>query len=249
MPPSSGVPIVHIAAPPDPPDSGRSPSLRHAGYPGSRKARATNYLLHPPPTTSATTSARFPQHLESGRSRAASPLFVKPPQNRIALATPSPNWTAPACRPRECSMSVQLFVPTFQIEECLTEIRECLEKGWTGLGFKTVEFEKRWCEHTGLHHAHFVSSATAALHLAVNVFRTAYGWADDDEIITTPLTFVSSNHVILYERLKPVFADVDDMLCLEPADVERKITLRTRAVMFVGIGGNTGQLPAIKAFC
>src|SRR5208282_5965241 len=60
-------------------------SLRHAGYPGSRKARATNYLLHPPPTTSATTSARFPQHLESGRSRAASPLFVKPPQNRIAL--------------------------------------------------------------------------------------------------------------------------------------------------------------------
>jgi len=146
-------------------------------------------------------------------------------------------------------MSVQLFVPTFQIEECLAEIRECLEKGLTGLGFKTVEFENRWCNYTGLAHAHFVSSATAALHLAVNVFRTACDWADGDEIITSPLTFVSSNHAILYERLKPVFADVDDMLCLDLEDAERKITWRTRAVMFVGMGGNTGQLPAIKAFC
>jgi dTDP-4-amino-4,6-dideoxygalactose transaminase len=146
-------------------------------------------------------------------------------------------------------VAVNLFVPTFQIEECLAEIRDCLEKGWTGLGFKTVEFEKQWCDFTGLPHAHFVSSCSAALHLAVDVFRTAYGWEDGDEIITTPLTFVSSNHVILYERLKPVFADVDDMLCLDPADVERKITPRSRAVMFVGMGGNTGQLSAIQLLC
>jgi len=144
---------------------------------------------------------------------------------------------------------VHLFVPTFEIEECLAEIRECLEKGWTGLGFKTVEFERQWCSYTHLPHAHFVSSASAALHLAVDVFRTAYGWEDGDEIITTPLTFVSSNHVILYERLKPVFADVDDMLCLDPVDLKRKITPRTRAVMFVGVGGNTGQLPAVQALC
>ena len=41
-------------------------------------------------------------------------------------------------------MALQLFVPTFEIEECLAEIRECLEKGWTGLGYKTVEFEEAW---------------------------------------------------------------------------------------------------------
>src|SRR5262245_3483620 len=140
-------------------------------------------------------------------------------------------------------MAIHLFVPTFEIEECINEIRECFEKGWTGLGFKTIEFEKRWCSYTDLPHSHFVSSATAALHLAIDVFRTSHDWLDGDEIITTPLTFVSTNHVILYERLKPVFADVDDTLCLDPADVERKITPRTRAVMFVGIGGNTGQLP------
>lgn len=146
-------------------------------------------------------------------------------------------------------MNQQLFVPTFAIDECLAEIRECLEKGWTGLGFKTVEFEKQWCAYTGLPHAHFVSSATAALHLALNVFRTVYDWQDGDEVITTPITFVSSNHAILYESLKPVFADVDATMCLDPLDVERKITSRTRAVMFVGIGGNSGQLDAIRALC
>ena len=44
--------------------------------------------------------------------------------------------------------NIQLFVPTFRVEECLSEIRECLEKGWIGLGFKTVEFEEKWKEYT-----------------------------------------------------------------------------------------------------
>jgi dTDP-4-amino-4,6-dideoxygalactose transaminase len=146
-------------------------------------------------------------------------------------------------------MNIQLFVPTFDIEKCLAEIRECFEKGWTGLGFKTVELEEKWCEYSGLPYAHFLSSGTAALHSAIDVYRTSYNWDEGDEVITSPVTFVSSNHVILYERLKPVFADVDDTLCLDPADVERKITSRTRAVMFVGIGGNVGQFEAIRTLC
>lgn len=146
-------------------------------------------------------------------------------------------------------MSIQVFVPHFRIEETLSEIRECLERGWTGMGFKTVELEKAWSEYTGLPHSHFLCSATAGLHLAVGLFKIKYGWQDGDEIISTPLTFISSNHAILYESLKPVFADVDEYLCLDPADVERRITPRTRAVMFVGLGGNTGQLEAIAALC
>jgi dTDP-4-amino-4,6-dideoxygalactose transaminase len=144
---------------------------------------------------------------------------------------------------------INLFTPTFRIEETLAEIRECLEKGWTGLGFKTIEMEKAWCEYTGLPFAHFVSSATAALHLAVRVLKDQYKWADGDEIITTPLTFVSTNHAILYERLKPVFADIDQYLCLDPKSVEQRITNKTRAVMFVGIGGSTGQLRKIVDIC
>ena len=146
-------------------------------------------------------------------------------------------------------MAIQLFVPTFRIEECLEEIRECLEKGWTGMGFKTVEFEKKWKEYTGLNHAHFINSATVGLSLALKVLKMENGWNDGDEVITTPLTFVSTNHAILYEGLKPVFADIDEYLCLDPADVERKITPKTKAVMFVGIGGNVGRYTEIVEIC
>src|SRR5436305_10626551 len=144
---------------------------------------------------------------------------------------------------------IQLFVPTFRIDETLEAIRECLEKGWTGLGFKTVQFEQAWKDYTGLPYAHFLNSATSGLHLAVAQLKAAHGWNDGDEIITTPLTFVSTNHAILYERLTPVFADVDQYLCLDPDSVESRITSRTRAVMFVGFGGSTGRLRTIAELC
>ncbi len=146
-------------------------------------------------------------------------------------------------------MSTQLFRPRFHVDECLEEIRECLEKGWTGLGFKTVEFEEAWKAYTGLPNAHYLNSATAGLHLALNIYRLENGWDDGDEVITTPITFVSTNHAIMYENLTPVFADVDQYLCLDPDDVARKITPRTRAVIFVGIGGNTGQLERVAEIC
>jgi dTDP-4-amino-4,6-dideoxygalactose transaminase len=145
--------------------------------------------------------------------------------------------------------STQLFVPYFRVDECLEQIRECLVKGWTGLGYKTVEFEKAWGAYTGLPHSHFLSSNTVGLHLALHIFRSKLGWAEGDEVITTALTFVSSNHAILYEKLTPVFADVDDSLCLDPQDIERKITPRTRAVMFVGIGGNVGRYAEVVELC
>jgi dTDP-4-dehydrorhamnose reductase len=151
--------------------------------------------------------------------------------------------------PPNAAAPVQLFVPTFRVDECLAEIRECLEKGWTGLGYKTVAFEDAWKHYTGLPHAHFLNSATVGLHLAVEVLKRKQGWADGDEIITTPLTFVSDSHTILYANMKPVFADVDEFLCLDAADVAKKITPRTRAVMFVGMGGNPGQYAAVLALC
>lgn len=144
---------------------------------------------------------------------------------------------------------IQLFVPTFRTEECLEEIRECLEKGWTGLGFKTVQFEEAWKQYTGLPHAHYLNSATAGLHLAICILKEQGGWQPGDEVITTPLTFVSTNHAILYEDLTPVFADVDEYLCLDPQSVAERITPRTRAIMYVGIGGNTGRLDEMVQLC
>ncbi|HKM32617.1 MAG TPA: DegT/DnrJ/EryC1/StrS family aminotransferase [Oscillospiraceae bacterium] len=146
-------------------------------------------------------------------------------------------------------MGIQLFVPTFDVEACLDEIRVCLEKGWTGMGFKTVEFEDKWKEYTGLPHAHFLNSATVALNLAFEIMKEQYGWQDDDEVITTPMTFISSNHAIKLNGLKAIFADVDDTLCLDPKSVEKLITPKTRAVLFVGMGGNVGQYEEIVKLC
>ena len=146
-------------------------------------------------------------------------------------------------------MTIQVLKPKFNIEECLAGVRECLEKGWTGMGFKTVEFEDAWKEYTGHKHAYYLNSNTVGLHLAVKILKMQNKWEDGDEIITTPITFVSTNHAILYENMHPVFADVDEYLCLDPADVEKKITDKTKAVIFVGYGGRVGQLDKILEIC
>jgi len=146
-------------------------------------------------------------------------------------------------------MSIQVLKPSYRVEECLDQIRECLEIGWTGLGFKTVEFEDAWKSYTGHNNAHFLNSNTVGLNLAVEILKKENEWADGDEIITTPITFVSTNHAIVHSKLKPVFADVDDSLCLDPQDIEGKITDRTRAVMFVGYGGRVGKLDEVISIC
>ena len=144
---------------------------------------------------------------------------------------------------------IQVLKPQFRIEETLIEITECLEKGWTGIGFKTDQFESDWKKYSGFKYAHFLNSATSGLHLAFRIFRDKFNWKDDDEVITTSLTFVSTNHAILYENLVPVFADVDKSLCLDPESVERMISSKTKAVIYVGIGGNAQNYKEIHAIC
>lgn len=146
-------------------------------------------------------------------------------------------------------MAIQVLKPKFHEEECLNAVKECLDKGWTGMGFKTVEFEEKWKEYTGHKFAYYLNSNTVGLHLAVKILKMRNGWNDGDEIISTPITFVSTNHAILYENMHATFADVDEYLCLDPVDVEKKITERTRAVIFVGYGGRVGQLDKIIEIC
>ena len=117
------------------------------------------------------------------------------------------------------------------------------------MGFKTVQFEEAWKEYTGHKNAYYINSNTVGLHLAVKILKMQNGWQDGDEIITTPITFVSTNHAILYENMHATFADVDDYLCLDPVDVEKKINDKTRAVIFVGYGGRVGQLAKIVEIC
>ena len=146
-------------------------------------------------------------------------------------------------------MAIQVLKPKFHIDECLDAVKECLEKGWTGMGFKTVQFEEAWKEYTKHKYAYYINSNTVGLHLAVKILKMENGWNDGDEIISTPITFVSTNHAILYENMKAVFADVYEYLCLDPVDVEKKITPKTKAVIFVGYGGRFGKLDKIIEIC
>lgn len=146
-------------------------------------------------------------------------------------------------------MPIQVLKPKFHVDECLDAVRECLEKGWTGMGFKTVQFEDEWKKYTGHRNAYYLNSNTVGLHLAVKILKMRNGWDDGDEIISTPITFISTNHAIKYENLEVKFADVDEYLCLDPNDVEKKITDKTRAVIFVGYGGRVGKLDKIIEIC
>lgn len=146
-------------------------------------------------------------------------------------------------------MGIQLFKAKYEIEECLDEIRKCLEVGWTGLGFKTVEFENAWKTYTGMPFAHYINSSTIGLYMAVEILKQHYGWEDEDEIITTPITFISTNHAILKSHMKAVFADVDATMCLDPNSVKGCINEKTRAIMYVGIGGNIGNYKKIVELC
>ncbi|NUQ03258.1 MAG: DegT/DnrJ/EryC1/StrS family aminotransferase [Anaerolineae bacterium] len=136
--------------------------------------------------------------------------------------------------------SIPVFTP-FHGEEEIAAVAEVLRSGWWGLGPKTAEFEQRFAEYVAAPHAVSVNSATAALHLALLVADVEGG-----EVITTPLTFVSTNHAILYNRATPVFADVEaDTLNIDPDDIERKITRNTRALLVVHYGGHPCDLDRI----
>ena len=87
------------------------------------------------------------------------------------------------------------------------------------------------------------------LHLAVKILKMQNGWQDGDEIISTPITFVSTNHAVMYENMHVTFADVDEYLCLDPIDVEKKISDKTKAIIFVGYGGRVGKLDKIIEIC
>jgi dTDP-4-amino-4,6-dideoxygalactose transaminase len=144
---------------------------------------------------------------------------------------------------------IQLFEPKFETEECISELRKCFDIGWTGMGFKTKEFEEEWLKYTGLRNAHFINSNTSGLDLAIKVFKNKYKWRETSEIITTPMTFISTSHSILYNNLVPVFADVDESLCLDPVSVEKSISPQTKAIIYVGIGGNAQNLREIYKIC
>lgn len=135
---------------------------------------------------------------------------------------------------------IALFTP-FAGQEEIDAVAEVIRSGWWGNGPRTVEFEQRFAAFVAATYAVSLNSATAALHLALKVAHVEGG-----EVITTPMTFVSTNHAILLNDATPVFADVErDTLNIDPADIERKITPKTRAIVCVHYGGHPCDMDRI----
>lgn len=145
-------------------------------------------------------------------------------------------------------------MPGFEVfgEEEKKEISDVLETGILfryGFekerkgNFKVAEFERRFADMCGISYALAVSSGSAALRVAM----AALGVSPGDEVITQGFTFIATWEAIIESGATPVFTEVDDTLCMEPADLERKITGRTKAIIPVHMIGAQANIKEILA--
>ncbi|MBY5868053.1 DegT/DnrJ/EryC1/StrS family aminotransferase [Rhizobium leguminosarum] len=119
-----------------------------------------------------------------------------------------------------------------------------LASGQYVLGDEVAHFEQEFADYCNVKHAIAVNTGTSALHLAL----LAAGVGPDDEIITVPFTFVATVSAICYTGARPVFVDVEPVtLTMDPAEVEAKITPRTKAIVPVHLYGQMADMDAIKA--
>ena len=126
----------------------------------------------------------------------------------------------------------------------IKEMIKVLKSEWITQGPKVKEFEEELCKYTGAKYAVVVSSGTAALHIAC----LAAGIKKGDEVITSPITFVASANCVLYCGGKPVFADVqEDTVNIDPEEIKKKITKRTKAIIPVHFAGHPCDLEEIHS--
>lgn len=125
----------------------------------------------------------------------------------------------------------------------IKEVVKVLESDWITQGPKIKEFEDSLCKYTGAKYAVAVSSGTAALHIACLAAEIGKG----DEVITSPITFVASANCVLYCGGKPVFADIqEDTINIDPKEIKKKITRRTKAIIPVHFAGHPCDLQEIN---
>lgn len=135
---------------------------------------------------------------------------------------------------------IPVFKPCYGKEE-LEALKEPFDTGWIGLGPKTKEFEEKFADYIGVKYAIATNSCTAALHLAMKVIGV-----EGFEVITTPLTFVSTNHAIIYNDGVPVFSDIyPDTLNIDPDQINKSITDKTKAIVTVHYGGHPCDMDII----
>ena len=138
---------------------------------------------------------------------------------------------------------IPVFKPSYGQEE-VNAVARVLESGWTGLGPEVAKFEEEFAHYIGVEYAVATNSGTAALHLAVEGLPAT----DTRElVITTPLTFVSTNHAILLGGKKPYFCDVEpDTLNLDPDSIPEHALVNACAIMCVHFGGHSCDMYKLR---
>jgi perosamine synthetase len=130
-------------------------------------------------------------------------------------------------------MNIRLFKPSVGEEE-LANIREVFDRAWLGNGPMVVRFEEAWSKYIGCKISVGVNSATAALHLAL----TAFHFPEGKKVLVPAITFASTATAVLYNRLIPVFVDVDpETVSMDLNDLQRKYDKDCVAVIPVHNGG------------
>jgi dTDP-4-amino-4,6-dideoxygalactose transaminase len=124
----------------------------------------------------------------------------------------------------------------------IAEVVDSLKSGWLSTGPKVARFESGVKDYIGSSYSLALNSCTAGLHLAL----LAYGVGKGDEVITSPLTFAATANVIEHVGAKPVFADVElDTMNIDPKEIEKKISKKTKAIIPVHLAGRPCNLDAI----
>ena len=137
---------------------------------------------------------------------------------------------------------IQISLPGTGEEEWQA-LREPIMSGWLTQGPKVAAFEKAFAERHGVAHALATTSCTTALHLILAALDCGPG----DEVIVPAFTWIATANVVLYCGATPVFADVDPVTFnIDPADVARKVTARTKAVIPVHLFGLCADIPALR---
>jgi dTDP-4-amino-4,6-dideoxygalactose transaminase len=128
-------------------------------------------------------------------------------------------------------------------EEEAQAVADVVRGKWLSLGPRTAEFESQFAEACGVDHAVAVSSCTAALHLSLMALDIGPG----DEVLVPSYTFVASANAILYQGATPIFVDVNgpDDLNLDVADLESKLTSRSKAIVVVHLAGFPADMDRI----
>ena len=143
-------------------------------------------------------------------------------------------------------MAIERVIPYSKQELDAADVQSVenvLHSDWITQGPKVNEFEQAIANYCGAKYAVAVSSGSAALHLAA----LAAGLNKNDEAITTPITFLATANCILYAGALPVFADIDfNTVNIDPIDVRKKITKKTKVILPVDFAGLPCALDEIK---